>query len=425
MKLKVEKSSIDGKIRIPGSKSHTIRGVIIASLADGESQLKNPLDSMDTKACVHACKALGAKIEKNGKNLWKVQGFNGKPETPENSLNLMNSGTTTSMILGLVSHAKGPVVLTGDDSLKTRPFDPLIKAINDLGGNAKSLNDNGKLPIEVSGFLEGGYSEIDGMNSQPISSLLVNSVLCEKDTEIYVPNLHEKPYVRMTMQWLDELNIKYKENGMTTFKIKGNQSYNSFEKSIPADFSSATFPLCAGVILDESSVLLKGLDLNDSQGDKAVIDMLKDMGANITIGSEGIRVKNNRIDGCELDLNNTPDALPALAVVGCFAEGETRLVNVAQARIKKTDRITAMREELEKMGANIEELDDGLIIRKSHLKGNVVDSRGDHRMAMALSLAGMKASGKTVIKSAESINVTFPSYVKKMKNMGANMELVE
>ncbi len=423
MNLLVKQSRLQGEVRIPASKSHTIRAVVIASLAEGRSVLRNPLDSMDSQASINACRALGAKIEQ--KNEWVIEGFGGKPKTPASEINLMNSGTSTNMIAGLAAHTKGPVILTGDKSLRGRPFGPITKALNDLGAKAECTNSDGCLPLKIEGFLKGGFTEIDGLNSQPVSSLLINSAVAKGDTEIKVVNFHEQSYVKMTMQWLNQQGISYSEKNMEKFTIKGGQSFKPFDKEIPADFSSATFPLCAAAVLPESEVLLKGLDMNDAQGDKAVVGMLEKMGAKIEVSVEGIRVFGGQLHGIELDLDDTPDALPALAVVGCFAEGETRLVNVAQARIKETDRISAMAVELKKMGADIEELEDGLVIRKSVLNGTEVDGRNDHRLVMALSIAGMNASGTTSIKTAESVKVTFPTFVELMKGLGANMELSE
>jgi 3-phosphoshikimate 1-carboxyvinyltransferase len=163
--------------------------------------------------------------------------------------------------------------------------------------------------------------------------------------------------------------------------------------------------------------------MNDTQGDKQVITMLKSMGADIRTEGEGILVTSSQLEGCELDLNSTPDALPALAVVGCGAKGKTVLKNVAQARIKETDRIKVMASELSKMGATIEEREDGLIIRQSALRGTSVRGYHDHRVVMALSLAGMMAEGETTIDSAEAIDITFPGYVEKMCQLGAQMKV--
>ncbi|HOQ82341.1 MAG TPA: 3-phosphoshikimate 1-carboxyvinyltransferase, partial [bacterium] len=177
--------------------------------------------------------------------------------------------------------------------------------------------------------------------------------------------------------------------------------------------------------ITKSEILIKGLDLNDDQGDKKVIDYLRNAGAVINNSPEGIRIKGDMLKGLEIDLNETPDALPALSVMGCMAEGITVLKNVQQARIKETDRISVMSEELTKMGADIKEMEDGLIIRKSNLKGATVNGHKDHRVVMALTLAGLIAEGTTIITTAESVSVTFPGFLEMMKNLGANIEVVK
>ncbi|MBN2067960.1 MAG: 3-phosphoshikimate 1-carboxyvinyltransferase, partial [Candidatus Diapherotrites archaeon] len=184
MNLLVKHSTLHGNMLIPASKSHTIRAVVIASLAEGTSKLLNPLDSMDSQASVNACIALGAKI-KQGKE-WAIKGFSGKPKTPAKEIDLMNSGTSTNMVAGIASHAKGPTTLTGDESLRSRPFAPIAHALNDLGAKAESIPGNGRMPLKIQGFLQGGFTEIDGLNSQPVSSLLISSALAEHDTEIHV-----------------------------------------------------------------------------------------------------------------------------------------------------------------------------------------------------------------------------------------------
>lgn len=426
MKLLVKKTEkLEGEVTIPSSKSHMIRAVIIASLAEGTSKLLNPLESADTMAAVNACKALGAKINMENEKEWIIEGTNHTFKNPEGMLNMANSGTSLNLISGVIAAlCDFEVELDGDDSLRTRPIQPLLKSINELGGEALSLNNNGYCPIKIKGKMQGGSTEITGITSQYISSLLLACPLLEQDTKITVIKPHEVPYIRMTLKWLDEQGIEYEASkDLTKFRVFGNQRYKAFEKTIPADWSSATFPL-VGAAITNSNVLLKGLDINDVQGDKAIIDYLKRMQADISIGEEGIRIKGKPLQGCTLDLNSTPDALPALSVLGCFAEGTTTLFNVAQARIKETDRIKVMAEELSKMNADIKEREEGLIIHKSTLKGNKVRGHNDHRVVMALSLAGLIANGKTEITTAESINVTFPNYVKLMKNLGAKFEVV-
>jgi 3-phosphoshikimate 1-carboxyvinyltransferase len=417
MKLIVEKSSLGGDIEIPASKSHTIRAVVIASLADGKSEIINPLPSNDALSCVNACKLLGAEITTDDN--WIVEGFGGQPVVPKDVIDVGNSGTTLRIITSVAALGEGEIKITGDEMTKKRPMQPLLDALNNLGAKARSLNNNGCCPIVVEGKIKGGKTEVEGITSQFLSSLLISCPLAEGDSEIIPVNLHEKPYVGMTLNWLDKQRIKYVNNNMQSFSIPGNQSYHSFKQRVPGDFSSATFPLCAGAITD-SEITLLGLDINDTQGDKRVIDVLKQMGADIKVMDKGIVVKGTELEGIEIDLNDMPDSLPALSVVGCYAKGTTVIKNVAQARIKETDRIKAIAAELGKMNADIKEMKDGLIIKNSRLSGAKVNGYGDHRIVMALSLAGMIAHGKTEISTAEAVNITYPNYVDSMMNLGAN-----
>ena len=422
MKLIVEPSNLNGEIIIPASKSHTIRAVFIASLADGVSEVINPLESADGLSAVEACRCFGAKIEELD-NKWIVHGTGGNIRAVKKIIDVGNSGTTARFCTGSASLGKDLITITGDDQTRRRPMQPLIDALNNLGADIKSIENNGRLPISVKGRLKGGKTEVSGMTSQFISSLLLNCPLSDGDSEIHVKDLNEKPYVGMTMWWLNKQGIAYKEDNLERFFIKGKQSYKPFKETVPADFSSATFFLCAGAITN-SVITLKGLDMDDTQGDKRVVNILKDMGANIDITKEGIKIKGGNLRGMEIDMNDIPDALPAMSVVGCIAEGKTILRNVPQARIKETDRIAVMREELSKMGADIEELPDGLIIKKSKLRGAKVSGHSDHRAVMSLSVAGLIAEGRTEIETAEAVNITFPDFIDLMKNSGAKIKLI-
>jgi 3-phosphoshikimate 1-carboxyvinyltransferase len=413
---------LEGEVSIPGSKSHTIRGVVIGSLADGISRLKRPLVSADTAASVRGCEQLGAKIDTSGDD-WTIRGFSGKPCRPLETLNMANSGTSLNLLTGVVALGDFETLLDGDASLRTRPVQSLLDALNLLGAEGTSLKNNGCPPVKIKGKIKGGRTRVNGLSSQFVSSLLIAAPLAEKDTFIEVVNISEVPYIEMTLKWLDEQGIEYERNDdLTCFKIKGRQRYRPFEKVVPADWSSATFFLVAGTIT-ESNLLLKGLDVYDVQGDRAVVEYLKRMGADVKVEKEGIRIKGGRLKGAELDMSNTPDALPAMAVLGCFAEGTTKIYNVAHARIKETDRIKVMAEELSKMNARVEETEDGLIIRHSELKGTDVNGHNDHRVVMALSLVGLIASGITKITTAEAVSVTFPDFVKLMKKSGANIKM--
>lgn len=425
MKLIVNKSRLKGTVLIPGSKSHTIRAVAIASLATGESFIHNPLQSSDTQAAVDCYRALGAQIDTFDPQLWKVNGTGGVIKAPKEIIDVGNSGTTLRIAMGSAALAGTDQIITftGDEQIRTRPVEPLMEALSALGAKCKSLNNNGKAPVEIQGTLRGGKTSIAATTSQYLSSLLLCTPLASEDTEIDVTLLNEPGYVQMTLDWLDKQKIEYENRQFHNFKIKGNQSYTVLNDTIPADFSSATFFLCAAAMCAEN-VNLIGLDFADSQPDKEVVDYLKAMGADITIGTNSVIVKSANLKGTELDLNKTPDALPAMAVTAAFAEGTTKLMNVSQARNKETDRIKCMAEELKKMDIEVEELPDGLIIKGSRPKRAELHGWADHRIVMALSLAGLNLDAQCTIDTAEAISVTFPGYVELMKGIGANIEIL-
>jgi 3-phosphoshikimate 1-carboxyvinyltransferase len=297
---------------------------------------------------------------------------------------------------------------------------PLLDSLARLGAEIIDSAD-GHLPVTIKGPLKGGRTAVDGTTSQYLSSLLVHTPLCSDRTELTLEFLNEKPYVDMTLNWLKKLGIKFEKEGYSRFIIYPGQKIGAFKTAIPADFSSATFFLALAAV-EGAEVELRGLDMEDVQGDKKVIDHLLSMGAEIEV-SDTLKVIGKKLTGRTIDLNSTPDALPAMAVVGCLAEGETRLVNVPQARLKETDRIAVMAAELKKMGADIEEKPDGLVIRHSTLTGTKVDGHHDHRVVMSLALAGLAADGVTEISTAESISVTFPDFVELMRSCGAKMHL--
>jgi 3-phosphoshikimate 1-carboxyvinyltransferase len=424
MKLIVRKSRLAGEVKIPASKSHTIRAVAIASLAEGESNIRNPLESSDTRSAVECYGALGAKIDTSDHKVWKVIGTGGEIAVPPVSIDIGNSGTTLRIAMGSAALAEaGRVVsFTGDEQIQSRPIGPLMEALSNLGAKCKSITNNGKAPVDVTGKLAGGTTNIACHTSQYLSSLLLCAPLAAKDTEIDVSLLNEPGYVQMTLDWLDRQGIKYENQQLRKFKIKGGQSYKAFDVTVPADFSSATFFLCAASIVADEVTLL-GLDFSDSQPDKAVVDYLKEMGANISVEANSVTIQAAPLKGIEIDMNQTPDALPAMAVTAAFAEGQTRLVNVVQARGKETDRIKCMAEELKKMEVDVEELPDGLIIEGCRPKPAELHGRSDHRIVMGLSLAGLYLDGQCTIDTAEAVSVTFPDYVELMKSIGANMKM--
>jgi 3-phosphoshikimate 1-carboxyvinyltransferase len=417
MKLRSVKSNLAGEILIPASKSHTIRAVSIAAMADGTSVLRNPLMSSDALSSLAGAREMGAYVE-TGKD-WIIRGVDGKPLNSCSLIDVGNSGTTLRIQTALCALAAHPVKFDGDKSIRTRPMFPLLSALERLGVTILESAD-GKCPFVIQGPIKGGKTTVNGISSQFLTALLIACPLAEGDTEITVENLHEKPYVEMTLDWLRKMNIKFGQKGLDWFHIPAKQKYHAFDRMIPADFSSAAFSACAAAVTG-SEILIKGLDFTDHQGDKALFSCLERMGVKLQHTSGGVRVKGGSMKGIDIDMNDTPDALPALAVTGCFASGTTRLLNVAQARLKECDRIAAMCTELSSMGARVEELKDGLVIHQSSLTGTHVHGYDDHRMVMALVVAGLAAEGETIVDTAEAIEVTYPTFLEDMVRIGANI----
>ena len=422
MLIKVRKSGISGKAVIPGSKSHTIRALFFASLAKGTSHIRDPLISDDSKSAQNVLRGLGASIKEYNK-LIIVDGFGNTPEPVTDILDVGNSGTTMRLAASVCALSKIPVTLTGDAQIRKRPIKPLIEALDSLGAKTCFVNGGENPPVMICGPVKGTEISIACVTSQYLSSLLITLPLVNDDSTIIPTILNERPYVDMTLWWLDKAGIKYERNGYDWFKIAGGQEYSPFDTRIPGDFSSAAFPIVMAAI-SGGTVKLYNLDMNDPQGDKALLDIVSAMGADVGYYDDHITVTGRGLKGMEIDLNAIPDSLPALSVLGCFAKGKTKLFNVPQARVKETDRIKVMHDELAKMGADISELDDGLIIRESKLRSCNLNGHYDHRVVMALSLAGAMCDGETVIDTAEAVNITFPGYVDIMRGLGMDMDMI-
>jgi 3-phosphoshikimate 1-carboxyvinyltransferase len=327
-----------------------------------------------------------------------------------------NSGTTLYLLTSAAALSDREISFTGDSQIQRRSAAQLLHSLSDLGAGVNVAKNNGCAPYTIKGPLKGGKTSIECPTSQFLSSLLIACPLADGNTEIQVPLLHEKPYAEMTLRWLDDQFVMYENKNFSSFFIPGGQKYRPFSKPVPADFSSATFFLCAAAIT-RSKLRLKNLDMKDSQGDKEVVRILEKMGCAVSFDGMDIIIEGRPMQGIDIDLNSMPDALPALAAAACFAEGTTRLLNVPQARMKETDRIAVMFSELLKMGADITELPDGLVIKKSSLKGTEVHGHDDHRVVMALAIAGLGADGVTVIGTAEAAAVTFPGFFETLESI--------
>jgi len=423
----VKKSVLKGEIIVPPSKSQTLRAILFASLGKGKSTIYHYLQSTDTKAMLQALKLLGATINIFSDRL-EIIGLNGKINGADDVINAGNSGIVLRFCSGLAALSKKPIVITGDHSIRhLRSMEPLLKSLKSLGVNAISTKDDGFAPVIIYGPIMSKKTTIQGEDSQGVSALIIASSFIEGPIEISVENPGEKPWVSLTLSWLERLKIPYANHDFEKYQILGPATYEGFEYIVPGDLSSLSFPIAAALITN-SEITIKNVDMNDPQGDKELIFVFQKMGALIEIeeNEKIIRVKKGGVlSGITVDINNFIDALTILAVVACYANGETRIYNASIARGKECNRLHAITTELKKMGANIEETEDGLIIKKSELKGAKLYSYQDHRMCMSLAVAGLGAIGETEISDIACVNKTFPSFLKDFQALSAEFSEIQ
>ena len=438
MILKVKNiSEIGGEVKAPPSKSYSHRAVILAALASGTSKLYDMLYSEDTLASINVCKSLGAEITKENDYL-KVVGTGGNLHNSSNEpIDLANSGTTLRLMTSISALSDNEVILTGDESLQTRPMGLLMTALGNLGIRTKSLNGNDKAPILIEPGYVGGETNIYGnVSSQFISSILISSPLSKHGVTLYVlPEFKSKPYVDMTLDIMKKFGIKvlkgyylkheacdkeYQSCRIDEFKVK-KQNYMACEYTIEGDYSSSSY-LLALIAINGGKAKILNLFKNSKQGDKLILDILEKMGTKIKRFDDYVEIESDgKLKAIDINLSNAPDLLITVAVLAAMAEGTTNITGVAHARVKETDRIDTTCRELEKLGCKLEEREDGMSITGG-LTSGCVDSHGDHRLAMAFSLVGLKHDIE--ITNGEVFDVSFPNFIESMGKLGFELELV-
>ena len=407
---------------MPPNKSHSFRALVMAALAEGDSRIARPAVSSDWLRGIEAMEMFGASVEPGKGNAWAVRGTGGVLRTPDDVIDCGNSGIIFRFFTALAALCEGHTVLTGDHSIRhIRPAGALLDALNALGAWAVSTKGDGHAPVVVRGPLTGGAATLDGADSQPVSALLIAASLADGRTELTVENPGEKPWVALTLHWLERMGVKVDDDDFQRYRVAGPNRWGGFEAAIPGDWSAALYPIVAGLICPGSEVTVAGVDAADVQGDKAVVDVLRSMGADIEFTDAGVVARTSELTGREIDCNDFIDQFMLLAVVGALAEGETVLTNAEICRHKECDRITEMHAALSAMGAEVQERPDGLVVRKSRLHGTRLESRSDHRMVMTLSIAGLAADGATRIRDVECVKKTFPDFVKQMTAIACDM----
>lgn len=417
----VSPSRLQGTLTIPSSKSQTLRALLFAFLASGKSTVKFPLASPDTEAMIQACRSLGGTFRQQT-NAIEVEGVGGRPVRADNVIDAGNSGIVLRFCSAVGALAQHPVVITGDRSIRyQRPMRPLLHALAQLGASALSMRGDGYAPVIIQGPITGGVAVLEGKDSQFVSALLIAATCIEKPLTLHVKQSGELPWVAMTLDWLQQLGVACEHENFSVYQLRGCAGFKGFHYSVPGDFSSAAFPLAAALITG-SEITLANLDIDDVQGDKKLLEIVQAMGADLVIdrAARQVHIKAcGALRGIEIDVNPVIDAVPILAVLGTFAEGTTTLYNGAVARCKESDRINVICSELRKMGAQMEERQDGMVIHHSPLRGAVVESHHDHRIGMSLAVAGMGASGKTIVQDVDCIAKSYPDFLVSFQKLGA------
>ena len=423
MDLSIWKSSgLKGPVKVPPNKSHSFRALIMASLAEGTSRIIAPAVSSDWMRGTEALEMFGAQIIPKAGQAWEVTGTGGRLRTPEDILDCGNSGIILRFFTALSACCDGYTVLTGDRSLRhIRPSQPLIDALNSLGAWAVCTKGDGHAPIVVHGPLKGGSCQIDGVDSQPVSALLIAASLADAPSDITVTQPGERPWVGLTLDWLKRCGVEYSNENFQHFRVRGRSHWQGFERTIPLDWSAALYPIVAALLTQGSEVRLPGMDFSDCQGDKEVVTVLKEMGADIEVTAEAVVARSSKLIGREIDCNDFIDQFMLLAVVGAFSQGQTVLTNAKICRHKECDRITETGRALKAMGAQVEERPDGLVVKRSRMKGAELQSHADHRMVMAMTVAALVAEGKTTISNMDCVKKTFPNFVQQMEGLGCKM----
>ncbi|WP_256290611.1 3-phosphoshikimate 1-carboxyvinyltransferase [Halobellus inordinatus] len=433
MDVTISQSRVEGRVRAPPSKSYTHRAILAAGYGD-DAVVTDPLVSADTRATMRAVEAFGGTVDRAADDAeLAVSGFDGRPEVPDDVIDCANSGTTTRLVTACGALADGLCVFTGDESLRSRPQGPLLDAIQQLGGRAESTRGNGQAPLVVGGNTPGGSVSIPGdVSSQYITALLMAGAVTDEGIDVELETeLKSAPYVDITLEVLADFGVEA-ERTEDGFSVPGGQSYDPAggEYAVPGDFSSMSYLLAAGAVAaaDGETVVVEGARPS-AQGDSAIVDVLDAMGADIEWDREAgeIAISRASLSGTAVDVGDTPDLLPTIAALGAIADGNTVIENCEHVRYKETDRVSAMAEELGKMGASVTEERDRLTIHggESNLVGARVDGRGDHRIVMSLAVAGLVADGDTVIEGGEHVDVSFPNFFDAMASLGVAVERAE
>jgi 3-phosphoshikimate 1-carboxyvinyltransferase len=404
-------------VSVPGSKSYTHRTFIASALSDGLCKITNWLDSEDTNFTLMALNKLGVKIEKKIDGI-NIQGRNGSFMPYGSPIDLGNSGTSMRLLVALAGLGQGPYIFSGTDRMHQRPIHDLLEALNQIGITAISVNNNGCPPVKIlGGNINKGRVDINcSISSQYLSALLLIAPFADGKVHLHVTHGPvSKPYIDLTLDIMSKFAIEVERHGYTDFLVSGNQKYQSGDYEIEPDCSQAGYFWAAAAITD-ATIKVTGIHPDSKQGDLKFINVLQSMGCQIEIEPDGISVAGGKLSGIEVDMGDMPDLAPTLAVVAAFAKGVTQIRNVTHLKVKESDRLAAVINELIKMGISAVSYENDLIITGGLPHGAEIDTYNDHRIAMSFAMAGLVVPG-IKIKNEMCVEKSFPNFWEVFKTL--------
>ena len=423
--MKLHKAAhIRGEITVPGDKSISHRSVMFGSIAKGTTEIHNFLEGADCLSTIGCFRRMGIEIEnKNGTVIVHGKGMHGLT-APSGTLDCGNSGTTTRLISGILAPQNFDVTLTGDESIQKRPMKRIIEPLSMMGSDIKSIRGNDCAPLKICGMpLAGIHYTSKVASAQVKSAILLAGLYADGLTTVTEPQV-SRNHTELMLKFFGA-ELESKETSVTIWpatELFGNRI------DVPGDISSSVYFVAAGLILPNSEVLIKNVGINPTRA--GLIKVCEAMGADLTLLNENhgnaeptadLLVRTSSLKACTIEGDIIPtliDELPTIAMMACFAEGTTVIRDAAELKVKESNRIAIMVENLRAMGADVEETDDGMIIHGGKpLHGAVIDSHKDHRIAMTFAVAALAAEGETEIHDADCVNISYPAFYEELERL--------
>jgi len=409
-------------VKAPGSKAYTHRALLASLLSEGKSVIDGPLHCDDTQRTLEAIQRLGARVVVN-KTRTIASGIR-RPITSNQPIDCGESGATLRFLTAISSTSLKTVRLKASRRLANRPLDPLVKAVNALGASAQAISNNHELEVLVRGPLRGGEVTVPGnISSQFISGLLFAAPLASRDVTINVEGkLESRPYVDMSIDVLKKHGISIEQSD-EKFMVPAPQEFIPASHHVPGDFSSAAFLIAATGTAGEE-IMISGLGPYEFEPDSAILKIASDIGLEVQQKESSLSIRKRELDGFQFDASNNPDLVPPLETIGCFANGSSEIRGVKRLVYKESNRLQTLPTELARMGAKIHVEDDLIKIDgRRKLTGAMFDSQGDHRVAMACTVASLGARGESVLQNSETVAKSYPEFFQDLAKLGVQLSV--